>query len=82
LKSLKKNQIINKESLNEIIIVYNFLMRLRFKVQLELLKKKLPISNQMETKDLGEIELVILKKSLSIIQLLQSKIGTEFRITN
>jgi PAS domain S-box-containing protein len=81
LNALKNEQIVIASTIDEIIYVYDFLMMLRFRVQVELLEENQPISNQLNTKNIIEIEYGILKKALTTLQLIQTKIGTEFRIT-
>lgn len=81
LQSLKSNHIIKPETIDEIVFTYNFLMKLRFRNQLDLLESKQPLTNIINIKKLLEFEISILKKALTNIQSYQSKIVTDFRIT-
>ncbi|MBA4408324.1 MAG: hypothetical protein C0397_02735 [Odoribacter sp.] len=81
LNSLKTKQVLNENTVEEIIFVYNFLMGLRFKNQIKLLRSNLPLSNSLNTKGLIEIELSVLKKTLALLPGYQNKIGNDFRIT-
>lgn len=81
LTALKDRNIINESLVNEIVFAYNFLMRLRFKNQADLLRNNKPVSNILNTKMLIDIELYILKKVLATIPEYQNRIKTDFRIT-
>jgi CBS domain-containing protein len=81
LNALSSKHIINSATVDGIIFVYNFLMRLRFKNQIELAENNLPLSNILNTKNLIDIELSVLKKVLSLIPKYQNKIAVDFRIT-
>ena len=81
LSALKAKHIINENTIDEIIFAYNFLMKLRFRNQVELSDSRLPLSNSLKTKNLIEIELSVLKKVLSLIPAYQHKLSVDFRIT-
>ncbi|MDO9614895.1 MAG: putative nucleotidyltransferase substrate binding domain-containing protein, partial [Bacteroidota bacterium] len=55
LNALKTKQVLNENTVDEIIYAYNFLMGLRFKNQVKLLVSNLPLSNSLNTKGLIEI---------------------------
>ena len=80
LNVLKTKQIINANTVDEIIFAYNFLMKLRFRNQIDLSDNNLLLSNSLNTKKLIDIELFILKKVLSLIPAYQNKISVDFRI--
>lgn len=80
LSALKANQIINETTVGEILFAYNYLMKMRFRNQIELSAAKLPMSNILNTKHLLGIELSILKKVLSLFPAYQHKISVDFRI--
>jgi len=80
LNFLKSRQIINANTADEIEFAYNLLMKYRFKIQAECIDKKLPFTNALNTKELVEIELSVLKKVLSLLPVYQNKIGVDFRI--
>jgi PAS domain S-box-containing protein len=79
---LKEKGIISENSADEILFNYNYIMKLRFRNQADLLDKNLPISNSMNIRKMIDTELFILKKVLSFIPDIQNKIKTDFRITN
>ncbi len=81
LTALKEKQIISISSIDEIIFVYNFLMNLRLRNQIDLIDNNAPVSNKLNTKKLIDIELYMLKKVLSAIPDYQNKIKIDFRIT-
>ncbi len=81
LERLKSKQIINTNTVDEIIFAYNFLMKLRFKNQVNLIYNNLPLTNNINTKNLIDIELSILKKILSLLPAYQNKLNIDFRIT-
>ncbi len=82
LVALKEKQILTETTVDEILFSYNFLMKLRFRNQADLLKNKLPLSNSMNIKKLIEMEVYLLRKVLLVIPEIQNKIKTDFRITN
>ena len=81
LNVLKEKHILPKDTVDEIIYTYNFLMKLRFRNQAELLRNHSPLTNSLNTKGLIDPELILLKKVLSYIPEYQNKIKTDFRIS-
>jgi CBS domain-containing protein len=81
LTVLKEKRIISENTIKEITFAYNFLMKLRFRNQIYLSENNLQLSNSMNSKNLIEMELFILKKVLSSIPDYQNKVKTDFRIT-
>jgi PAS domain S-box-containing protein len=81
LSALKTNQIINANTIDDILFSYNYLMKLRFRNQIIQNDNNMPLSNTLSTKKLIEMELSILKKVLSLMPSYQNKIGVDFRIT-
>ena len=81
LTALKDKSIISDNTAEEILFVYNYLMKLRFRNQADLLLSNSPISNVLNTKNLIDIELYMLKKILAVIPEYQNKIKMDFRIT-
>jgi PAS domain S-box-containing protein len=81
LTALKEQNVITENMVDEIIFVYNFLMKMRLKNQIELMDNHLAVSNKLNTKQLIDIELFLLKKVLSSIDDYQNKIKIDFRIT-
>ena len=82
LTALKEKQIISEKTIDEIIFTYNYLMKLRFRNQAEMADNNLPLSNSLNSRNLIDQELFLLKKVLSAIPEYQSKIKTDFRITS
>ena len=80
LTALKKRNIINEATVDEIIFAYNYLMKLRLRTQADLLENKMPLSNSLNSRMLIDMELYLLKKILSAIPEYQNKIKTDFRI--
>lgn len=81
LNALGSMHIINPKTADEMIYTYNYLMKLRFKNQMELSDRSLPLSNILNTKQLLDIETAILKKVLALIPAYQNKIAVDFRIS-
>ena len=81
LDAIKAKLVISENTVDEIIFAYNFLMKLRLKNQVNLLENNLPLSNALNTKNLIDIELTILKKVLSLLPVYQNKISADFRIS-
>jgi CBS domain-containing protein len=82
LTALKEKNIFTESIANEIIYAYSFLIKLRFRNQADQLNKNLPLSNSLNTRSLIDPELYLLKRVLSAIPEFQSRIKTDFRITN
>jgi CBS domain-containing protein len=80
LSELKSQQLISDEMADELVFAYNFLMNLRFKNQVQLMEKNLPLSNILNTKELIDIELSILKKILSKMHDFYNKIKIDFKL--
>jgi len=81
LNALREKQVLPGATIDEMLFTFNFLMKLRFRNQAELLNNNLPVSNLMNTKNMIDPELILLKKILSYIPEYQSKIKEDFRIT-
>ena len=81
LSALKSRQIIEQNTVDEIIFIYNHLMKLRFKNQINQLDNNIPLSNVLNTKSLIDIEISILKKVLSQISEYHNKLNVDFRIS-
>ncbi len=81
LNALKEKKIISEATAEEMLFVYNFLMKLRFRNQVELSAEKMPLSNILNTQKLQGIELSGLKKVLGLIPTYQNKISVDFRIS-
>jgi PAS domain S-box-containing protein len=81
LKALKEQQVITGDTIDEILFTYNFLMKLRFRNQAEMLTNHMPMTNSLNTKNLIDPELILLRKVLSYIAEYQNKIKTDFRVT-
>ena len=82
LSALKEKNIITTNSADDILFIYNFLMKLRLRNQADLHEKHLPLSNAINTRKMIDTELYLLKKVLSSIPDLQNKIKTDFRLAN
>lgn len=81
LTILKERKLLSETTIDNMLFDYKFLMKLRFKTQLECLNKHWPITNVLQTKMLLDIELQTLKKVLSHIPEYQNKVKADFRIT-
>jgi PAS domain S-box-containing protein len=82
LTALKEKNIINENTVDEIVFAYNFLMKLRFRNQVYLPENNKPLSNILNAKNLIGLELFLLKKVLLAIPEYQNKIKTDFGITS
>jgi PAS domain S-box-containing protein len=81
LTALKEKCIISENTIDEIVFAYNFLMKLRFRNQVDLADNNMPLSNSLNTRKLIDPEIYLLKKVLLLIPDYQNKIKTDFRIT-
>ena len=82
LTAMRGEDVYSESIMNEIIYAYNFLMKLRFRNQADLLSKNMPLSNSMNTVSLIDTELHLLKKVLSVIPDFQALIKADFRVTS
>jgi len=82
LLAIKERQVISEAMADDLIYIYNYLMRLRLRNQADLSDKNAPLSNMLNVKKLIDIELYILKKALSSIPDYQAKIKTDFSVSN
>jgi PAS domain S-box-containing protein len=80
LEVIKEKRIVNNSTVDEVLFIYNFLMKLRYRNQVDLLEKKLPYSNSLNVRDMIDIEVYMLKKALSMIPEFQNKVKLDFRI--
>ena len=81
LTALKEQRLVSEATIDDIVYSYNFLMKLRFRNQVFLSEKNLPLTNQLHYKTLPEQEIYLLKKVLSSIRDYQNKIKSDFKIT-
>ncbi|MBK8044867.1 MAG: cache domain-containing protein [Haliscomenobacter sp.] len=81
LTALKTQRLVSEATIDDIVYSYNFLMKLRFRNQVSLSEKNLPLTNQLHYKTLPEQEIYLLKKVLSSIRDYQNKIKSDFKIT-
>jgi PAS domain S-box-containing protein len=81
LTALKEQRLVSEATIDDIVYSYNFLMKLRFRNQVFLSEKNLPLTNQLHYKTLPEQEIYLLKKVLSSIRDYQNKVKTDFKIT-
>jgi PAS domain S-box-containing protein len=82
LTALKERNIISEKTIDEIIFTYNYLMKLRFRNQAEMSDNNLPLSNSLNSRNLIDQEVFLLKKVLTAIPEYQNKIKSDFRITS
>lgn len=82
LNALKEKGIISSVMIDEMIFTYNYLMQIRFRNQIFLNETGQPLSNTMNTKQLIDVEVSLLKKLLSGIVEYQNKIKLDFRINS
>ncbi len=81
LNSLKEKEVVSADTIDEIVFAWEYLMKLRFRKQLELSDSNLPLSNTLNVKSLIEMEGALLKKVLSQLSVFQSRISIDFRIS-
>lgn len=80
LEAIKEKRIVSNSTIDEVLFIYNYLMKLRYRKQVDLLEKKLPYSNSLNVRDMIDIEVYMLKKALSMIPEFQNKVKLDFRI--
>ncbi len=81
LSALKTKQVISDSTVDEIVFSYNYLMNLRLRNQVNLSDRRIPLSNILNTSQLIDIEISVLKKVLATLPVYQKKISTDFRIS-
>ena len=64
LIALKEKQILSTSTADEIIFAYDFLMKLRYRNQVELLESNMPLNNSLNARKLVDLEAYLLKKSV------------------
>jgi CBS domain-containing protein len=80
IASVKERNIFSEKFAEEIAFSFNFLMTHRFRNQAYLIDKNLPLSNLLNTRRIIDTELYLLKKVLSSLPDIQTRIKTDFRI--
>ena len=78
LKSLLSRGVINKNSYEELVQAYNFLMQLRFKHQATQITEDKAFDNFISPKELTQIETKTLKNTFSHIIAMQKKLSYDF----
>ncbi|MGD8778177.1 MAG: DUF294 nucleotidyltransferase-like domain-containing protein [Ignavibacteria bacterium] len=78
LHSLWEKGVINKNSYDEIVQAYNFLMQLRFKHQATQITEDNEFDNFINPKELTQIEIKTLKNTFSQIIGIQKRLGFDF----
>ncbi len=79
LHVLYNNQTIKSSSYNEIKHAYNYLMQLRLKHQISLIDKNKEVNNDINPKELTNIDRSMIKKVLLQIQNFQTKLSYDFK---
>ncbi len=77
-RTLFKKGIINKNSYEEIVQAYNFLMQLRFRHQATQITLKRDFDNHINPKELTQIEIKTLKNTFSQITGMQKRLSYDF----
>jgi CBS domain-containing protein len=78
LDELSRRQIISEETYNEISYAYNYLMRLRIQHQQQLINDNKEPNNNIDPKELTNIDRTTLKKVFNQIQSFQNKLKIDF----
>lgn len=78
LTALGEKNIFSKTIIDELIYIFNFLMKLRFRNQADQLNRSVILSNLLDTVNLTEPELHLLKKVLMSIPDFQARIKADF----
>ncbi len=78
INALEERNIIHKSSHDEVISVYEFLMHLRLKSQLDAIQSGLSPTNFIHPGKLGDIQREMLKQSFDQIAAVQKKISYDF----
>ena len=78
LDRLSELKVINKNLGDELLFSFDYLLSMRFKVQIELIMKNQGAANIVEVQSLTDIEKSNLKKILSNVSDIQSKLSFDF----
>jgi len=81
LKDAYENGIFTKQSYKNILHVYSFLMQKRFEHQSNYLVNNIPANNQINPSEFSDVDIVLFKKSLAVIEEIQNKLKLDFRGT-
>jgi len=79
MKKLYEIGAIKKNTYKETTEVYNYLMQIRLKHQIKMINSDLPPDNLINLKSLTDIELTMLKRALSHLSDIQTKISYHFK---
>lgn len=79
LEQLYAKGVFSKSTYKNILQVYNFLMLKRLEHQSVLLSVNQKVDNQLNPLEFSELDLVIFKKSLQVIEELQNKVRMDFK---
>lgn len=80
LIQLKNCNVLNDETVNELLFAYNFLMKMRFLQQVKAIEKNSLPTNYLSQQCVTEIEWAILKRLIILINNCQSRIKVDFRV--
>lgn len=81
LEQLYSKGVFSKSAYKNILQVYNFLMQKRLEHQSAQFAKNQRIDNQINPLEFSDLDIVLFKKSLSIIEEMQNKLKLEFKGT-
>ena len=81
MKQLYVHGVFTKQSYKNILQAYNYLMQKRYEHQANLYTRNQSIDNIINPAEFSDVEVVIFKKSLAIIEDLQNKLKLEFKGT-
>jgi CBS domain-containing protein len=81
MEVLQELKVLSHAKVAEMLVVYEFLMKLRLQNQADLLQGGFAITNLLNSKKMTELELATLKKALAQIHDFQEGIKADFRIT-
>jgi PAS domain S-box-containing protein len=80
MESIKDKQIISSETYAEFYFTYNYLFKLRFRTQIEAIENSISPHNNLNLTNYTESEVLLIRRLLQVIVMMQNKIATDFRI--
>lgn len=78
---LHDKNIFSQSKYKNLLQIYNFLMQVRFKHQADQISAHIPPDNIIDPQNLSEVESMIIKKSVTMIEDFQNKIRLDFKGT-
>lgn len=81
LEYVYEKGVFTKPAYKNLLQIYGFLMQKRFEHQSNMLTGNLKIDNQINPQEFSDVDIVLFKKSLAVIEEMQNKLSLDFKGT-